>query len=111
MILSKRETLKEFVGCYQKVLETEEIPHQEVDLRMKYLDKVAIEKELFNLGGIITTDKKQKKMTIMIETQGREYFRRALEIFLHQQNKKKTMVDYGNKEKYQLHFCLSPPPG
>lgn len=103
-ILSKRETLKEFSYCYQKVLEKEGLPSQEVAQRMKYLDKIAIEKELFNLGGIIIRDKKEKRMTVLIKSQGRQYFKKALEVFLHRLNKKKTEVDYGDKQKYQLHF-------
>jgi len=109
-MLSKRETIKEFLSCYKRVLEKENLFSEEIFQRMKCLDKVAVEKELFNLAGIISCDKREKKMTIMIAPQGREYFRKALEIFLHQQNKKKIVVQYGPREKYQLHFCLAPPP-
>lgn len=108
MILSKRESLKEFLSCYKKVLGKEKYAPEEIEQRMKYLDKAAIEKELFNLGGVVTCDRRERKMTILIQPQGREYFRKALEIFLHQQNKKKVTVDYGNKQKYQLYFCLVP---
>lgn len=108
--LSKRETLKEFISCYQKVLEKEALFCEEISQRMKNLDKAAIENELFRLGGIITCDKRENRMTIMIVPQGREYFRKALEIFLHQQNKKKVVIQYSSKEKYQLYFCLAPPP-
>ena len=108
MILSKRESMKEFLSCYKKVLGKEKYTSEEIDQRMKYLDKAAIEKELFNLGGVVTCDRRERKMTILIQPQGREYFRNALEIFLHQQNKKKVTVDYGDKQKYQLYFCLVP---
>ncbi|MBU4362162.1 hypothetical protein KJ813_05830 [bacterium] len=109
VILSKRESLKEFISYYKRVLDKEGLFKEEITQRMKYLDKAAIEKELFGLGGTIICDKREKRMTVMIQSQGREYFKKALEIFLHQQNKKKTVLDYGEKEKYQLHFCLSPP--
>ncbi|MBI5750091.1 MAG: hypothetical protein HZA00_13315 [Nitrospinae bacterium] len=109
MMLSKREGLKEFISYYKKVLDKERLFKEDITQRMKYLDKAAIEKELFGLGGIIICDKREKRMTVMIRPQGREYFKKALEIFLHEQNKKKTVLDYGKKEKYQLHFCLSPP--
>lgn len=109
-MLSKRESLKEFLGCYKKVLEKDNLPKEEISQRLKYLDKPAIEKELFSLGGFVTCDKREKKMTIMIVPQGREYFRKALDIFLHQQNKKKIVVQYSPIEKYELHFCLAPPP-
>jgi hypothetical protein len=109
-MLSKRESLKEFLGCYRKVLEKDNLPSEEISQRIKYLDKAAIEKELFGLGGIITCDKREKKITVMIEPQGRKYFKKALEIFLHQQNKKEVVVQYSPKEKYQLHFYLASPP-
>ena len=109
-ILSKRESLKEFLGCYKKVLEKDNLPGEEISQRMECLDKSAIEKELFSLSGIISYDQRDKKVTIMILPQGREYFRKALEIFLHQQNKKKVVVQYSHIERYQLKFCLSPPP-
>jgi len=109
-MLSKRESLKEFLDCYKKVLEKDNLHGEEISQRMEYLDKSAIEKELFNLSGIISYDQKDKKVTIMIVPQGREYFRKALEIFLHKQNKKRVVVEYSHIEKYQLHFCLAPPP-
>ena len=109
-MLSKRESLKEFLGCYKKVLEKDNFPGEEISQRMEYLDKSAIEKELFNLSGMISYDQRDKKVTIMIVPQGREYFRKALELFLHKQNKKKVVVEYSHIEKYQLHFCLAPPP-
>ena len=109
VMLSKRESLKEFIGCYKRVLDKEKLLKEEITQRMKYLDKGGIEKELFRLGGTIICDKREKRMTVMIRSQGREYFKKALEIFLHEQNKKNTVLDYGEKEKYQLHFCLSPP--
>ena len=108
MILSKRESLKEFLSCYKKVLKIEGFSSQEIFQRMRHLDTSAVEKELFGLGGIIICDKREKRMTVMIRTQGREYFKKALEIFLHEQNQKKTVLDYGKKERYQLHFSLSP---
>jgi hypothetical protein len=107
--ISKRETLKEFVHCYQEVLKKEKFFSEEIIQRMKNLDKVAIEKELFNLGGFIICDRREKKMTVMLKPQGREYFRKALEIFLHWQNKKNVVVQYSSNEKYQLYFCLAPP--
>jgi hypothetical protein len=109
-MLSKRESLKEFLGCYKKVLEKDNLPKEEISQRMEYLDTSAIEKELFNLGGFITCDKRENKMTIMIVPQGREYFRKALVIFLHRQNKKGIVVQYSSKEKYHLRFCLAPSP-
>ena len=109
VMLSKRESLKGFISCYRRVLDKEGLFKEEITQRMKYLDKAGIEKELFRLGGTIICDKREKRMTVMIRSQGREYFKKALEIFLHEQNKKKTVLDYGEKEKYQLHFCLSPP--
>jgi hypothetical protein len=109
VMLSKRESLKEFIGCYKRVLDKEGLCKEEITQRMKYLDTSAIEKELFGLGGTIICDKREKRMAVMIMSQGREYFKKALEMFLHEQNKKKTVLDYGEKEKYQLHFCLSPP--
>ena len=109
VMLSKRESLKEFLSCYKRVLKIEGLASQEVLQRMRYLDTSAVEKELFSLGGAIICDKRERRMTVMIRSQGREYFKKALEIFLHQQNKKKTVLDYGKKEKYQLYFCLSPP--
>ena len=108
-MLTKRETVKEFLSCYKRVLEKENLFSERISQRMKCLDKAAVEKELFNLSGIISCDKREKKMTIMIAPQGRYYFRKALAIFLHQQNKKKIVVQYGSREKYELHFCLGPP--
>ena len=109
VMLSKRESLKEFISCYKKILRIEGFSSQEIIQRMRYLDTSAVEKELFGLGGTIICDKREKRMTVMIRSQGREYFKKALEIFLHEQNKKNTVLDYGKKEKYQLHFCLLPP--
>ena len=109
MLLAKRESIKEFLDCYQNVLKKEGYGYQETTQRMKYLDKVAIEKELFDLGGIIIRDKIEKKLTIQIKSQGRDYFKKALVSFLHQLNKKKTKVDYGDKQRYRLYFCLAPP--
>lgn len=109
-LLSKRESLKEFLNCYEEVLERDKLPHEEIKQRMKYIDRPAIEKELFSLGGFVTCDKKEKKITIMFVPQGREYFRKALEIFLLKQNKKKVVVQYSSKERYQLHFYLTSPP-
>ena len=108
-MLAKRESLKEFLGCYKKVLEKDNFPREEISQRMEHLDKSAIEKELFSLSGIISYDQRDKKVTIMIVPQGREYFRKALEVFLHQQNKKKIVMQYSPIEKYQLQFCLAPP--
>jgi len=82
VILSKRESLKEFLSCYKKVLKIEGFSSQEIFQRMRHLDTSAVEKELFGLGGIIICDKREKRMTVMIRTQGREYFKKALEIFL-----------------------------
>lgn len=107
--LAKRESMKGFFDCYKKVLEKEGLSREEIVQRMKYLDRVAIEKELFGLGGIISCDKRYKRMTVTIIAQGREYFRKALSDFLHQQNNKQITLDYGKKEKYLLQFCLSPP--
>lgn len=109
VVLSKRESLKEFISCYKKVLRIEGFSSEGIIQRMKYLDTSAVEKELFGLGGTIICDKGEKRMTVLIPSQGREYFKKALEIFIHEQNKKKTVLDYGEKEKYQLYFCLSPP--
>lgn len=107
-VISKRESVKEFLGCYKKVLEKEGFSGEERVQRMEYLDKAAIERELFGLGGVVTCDKKEKRMTITINPQGREYFRKALEIFLPQQNKKNVILDYGDEHRYQLHFNLAP---
>jgi hypothetical protein len=111
VILSKRQALKEFGDCYEEVLKKEGLGWEEIEQRMKFLDKVAIEKELFNLGGVIIADKKEKKMTIQIKPQGREYFKKALGLFIHRLNKKGATVDYGSGEKYRLYFCLWPKPG
>lgn len=108
-MLSKRESVKEFLGCYKKVLEKDNLPEKEISQRMEHLDKSAIEKELFSLGGIVSWDQRDKKVTVMIVPQGREYFRKALDIFLHQQNKKRVVVEYNSIERFQLHFCLAPP--
>ena len=98
VMLSKRESLKGFISCYRRVLDKEGLFKEEITQRMKYLDKAGIEKELFRLGGTIICDKREKRMTVMIRSQGREYFKKALEIFLHEQNKKNTVLDYGEKK-------------
>ena len=109
MLLSKKKTLGEFIACYREALQKEGCYPEEISRRMENLDVSAIEKELFNLRGRIIHDRTEKKMTVIIEPQGREYFRKALEIFLHQLNEQKAEVDYGDKEKYRLYFCLAPP--
>lgn len=108
MLLAKRESLKDFYKLYEKVLEKENLSADEVASHMQYLDHTGIEKQLFNLSGQVIRDEAEGKIIVYIKAQGREYFRKALALYLNHLNKKQAELDYGRFNKYRLYFYLSP---
>lgn len=107
-LLAKRESLKDFIKCYEKVLKKDRLSDEEIAGRMEFLDRTAIEKELFSLSGQVVRDETAGKMIVYIKPQGREYFKKALALYLNHLNKKQAELDYGRIAKYRLYFYLSP---
>ncbi|MCK4423185.1 MAG: hypothetical protein KAV18_03860 [Candidatus Omnitrophica bacterium] len=107
-LLAKRESLKDFIKCYEKVLGKECFSDEEITSRMEFLDRTAIEKLLFNLSGQVVRDEAEGKIIVYIRSQGREYFKKALALYLNHLNKKQAQLDYGRLTKYRLYFYLSP---